>query len=53
MYTVGAWLLPRKTDPNLIEIMEPVPLNPDDYWTDDLNTCIGWVMERRKRRLYS
>jgi hypothetical protein len=53
MYTVGAWLLPRKADPNLIEIMQPVPLNPDDYWTDELNTCISWVLEDRERRMYS
>jgi hypothetical protein len=41
MYTVGTWLLPRKTEPELIAIMQPVPLNKDEYWTDDLETCIA------------
>ncbi len=53
MYTVGTWLLPRKTEPELIGIMQPVPLSPDDYWTDDLRTCIRWILEGRERKMYS
>jgi hypothetical protein len=53
MFTVGNWLLPRKAEPRLIEIMQPVPLVPDEFWTDDLSSCITWFLEGRPRRLYS
>jgi hypothetical protein len=52
-FTVGSWLLPRPADANLIEIMQPVTAKPDEFWTDDLNRCIEWVLEGKKRRLYS
>jgi|SRR5665213_813971 len=52
-FTVGRWLLPRASDENLIEIMQPVSATPDDFWTGDLNECIDWLLSRRTRRLYS
>jgi hypothetical protein len=52
-FTVGSWLLPRKNDPALIEIMQPVAATPDEYWTDDLGQCIEWFLEGRTKRLYS
>jgi len=52
-FTVGSWLLPRETAPNLIEIMQPVPITPDEYWTDDLATCIEWFLSGAKKQLYS
>jgi hypothetical protein len=51
MYTVGDWLFPRKQD-SLIQIMQPVPIVPDEYWTDDLETCISWFRHIAKKRLY-
>jgi hypothetical protein len=53
MYTVGGWLLPRQTQPDLIEIFQPIPELPDDCWTDDLSTCIGWFLSGTSKRLYS
>jgi hypothetical protein len=52
VFTVGNWLLPRASDPSLIEIFQPVPLVPDDFWTDDLNRCIDWFLSGSQRRLY-
>ncbi len=52
MYTVGAWLLPRLSDPTLIEIMQPVPALADGYWTDDLWTCLNWFTSKTERQLY-
>jgi hypothetical protein len=52
-FTVGSWLLPRAPDQNLIDIMQPVTATPDDYWTDDLNRCIDWLLSDARRRLYS
>jgi hypothetical protein len=53
MYTVGNWLIPRKTDGGLIEIMQPVAPNPDSFWTDNVNECIEWFLAGEKRRMYS
>ena len=53
MFTVGSWLLPRDVETNQIEIMQPVPPASDDYWTDDLTTCIEWFLAGTTRRLYA
>jgi hypothetical protein len=52
-FTVGSWLLPRAKAPNLIEIFQPVPITPDEYWTDDLSRCIEWLLAGTTKRLYS
>jgi hypothetical protein len=52
-FTVGSWLLPRAKEPNLIEIFQPVPIAPDQYWTDDLSRCIKWFLDGSAKRLYS
>jgi hypothetical protein len=53
IYTVSSWLLPRPTQPKLIEIMQPVPERPDEYWTEDLGRCIKWLLTGRRKRIYS
>lgn len=53
MYTVGTWLIPRSGDTNLIEIFQPVPECPDDYWTDNLMLCVDWFLSGKDGRLYS
>jgi hypothetical protein len=53
IYTVGNWLLPRSEQPTLIEIFQPVPNCPDEYWTDDLAHCIDWFLAGERKRLYS
>ncbi len=50
-FTVGSWLLPRKTDPNLIQIFQPVPIAPHEYWTGDLGRCIEWFLAGTAKRL--
>jgi hypothetical protein len=52
-FTVGSWLLPRAEESDLIEIFQPVPITPDEYWTDDLGRCIEWFLAGTAKRLYS
>lgn len=53
MYTVGNWLIPRpQSAEHLIQIMQPVAVVPDQYWTDDVNRCIEWFLSSETRRLY-
>jgi hypothetical protein len=53
VYTVGNWLLPRPNDQDLIQIFQPVPECPDEYWSDDLYRCIDWFLAGVNKRLYS
>ena len=53
VYTVGNWLLPRRQQQTLIEIFQPVPPCPDEYWTDDLGCCIDWFLAGERKRLYT
>lgn len=52
IYTVGTWLLPRSANESLIEIFQPVPVEPDECWTDDLTKCLDWFKSHRKRTIY-
>jgi hypothetical protein len=51
MYTVGSWLLPRPHDGNLIAVLQPVAMVPNDDWTDDLQECIDWFRSGIKRTI--
>jgi len=51
MYTVGFWLLPRTNTPELIEVMQPIPREANEDWTDDLNTAIGWFRSGTKKTI--
>ena len=42
VFTVGNWLVPRRGAPAQLETLQPVSINPDDDWTDDLLTSIEW-----------
>ena len=53
VYTVANWLLPRSKEQQLIEIFQPVPDGTDEYWTDNLDRCIGWFLAGTQKRLYS
>ncbi len=53
VYTVANWLLPRRQQPGLIEVFQPVPSCPDEYSTDDLGRCIDWFLTGTHKRLYS
>ncbi len=41
LYTVGDWLLPRPDDERLLLKFQPVPISPNDDWTDDFLACIA------------
>lgn len=50
-YTVASWLIPRPKNDTLIEIHQPVAMQPNDVWTDDLATCLGWFLKDEKKRV--
>lgn len=50
-FTLGSWLLERPDAPSLIEIHQPVALNPGDTWTDNLNTCLEWFLKGEKKKI--
>jgi hypothetical protein len=52
MYTVASWLLERPREPALIAVMQPVAAIPNDVWTDDINTCISWLIVGEKLKIF-
>lgn len=51
MFTVGGWLLPRKKDPGLINVLQPVANEPNDDWTDSFSTAIEWFREGKTKTI--
>jgi hypothetical protein len=51
IYTVGAWLIPRTKNPELIQVMQPIPKEANEDWTNDLNTAIGWFRSETKKTI--
>jgi hypothetical protein len=51
MYSVGSWLLPRPADPRLLKVLQPIPQEPNEDWTDDLTTCIKWLRSGTKKTI--
>lgn len=41
-YTLGRWLMQGK-EPDEIATMQPVPLAPNEFWTDDLEIATQWL----------
>ncbi len=52
VYTVANWLLPRERKPRLIEIFQPVSIEPDDFWTDSLSACLDGFLSGEAKQLY-
>lgn len=52
LYTVGAWLLPTKGNPNCLQVFQPVAQQPDEYWTDDFLESVKWFRSGLRRQLY-
>ena len=50
-FTVGNWLLPRYEDPALIAIYQPVARDPNDLWTDRIETCLEWLAAGKQKRI--
>ncbi|HHP7243507.1 MAG TPA: hypothetical protein ACFE0H_02345 [Elainellaceae cyanobacterium] len=42
MYTVGRWLIPDDKDSGKILKFQPIPMSPNQDWTDAFETCISW-----------
>lgn len=50
-YTVADWLLPMPTNKKLLLKFQPVSIEPDEDWTDDLLTCIEWFRSGKRKTL--
>ena len=50
-FTVGNWLLPRHEDPALIAIFQPVARDPNEFWTDRLETCLAWLAAGEQKKI--
>lgn len=48
-YIPERWLIPRKSNAALIEIMQPVALNVDAIWTDNFDEAVRRLRSRRPR----
>lgn len=51
MYTVGTWLIPSRKDARRIETMQPVSSEPDDDWTNYLETAIAWFRSNTRKTI--
>lgn len=52
VYTIGRWLIPRLSpDTELIRVMQPVSLESDDDWTDNIETAIDWYFSGNKKTI--
>jgi hypothetical protein len=51
LFTLGKWLLPRHANAWLIEIFQPVPKSPNDFWTDSFETCLRWFALSEDKRI--
>lgn len=52
LYTLSDWLLPRHPNTALIEIFQPVPAGPNEFWTDSLEVCLGWFVTGEKKKIW-
>jgi hypothetical protein len=51
MYTVANWLLPSPAGKKEICKFQPVPAEPDEYWTNDLATVIDWFRSGETKKI--
>jgi len=52
-YTVERWLVPRTTDANLMEVYQPVAIEPNEDWTDNFPTCVAWLRSGKQKTIHS
>ncbi|HEY6352311.1 MAG TPA: hypothetical protein VI636_23175 [Candidatus Angelobacter sp.] len=52
LFTLGGWLIPRSPNEALVEIFQPVPGAPNEFWTDDLDTALEWLAKGEKKRIF-
>jgi hypothetical protein len=51
MYTVADWLIADPKNKQIILKFQPISSSPNEDWTDDIETCITWFRERRKKTI--
>jgi hypothetical protein len=51
MYTVADWLLPGRTDPAEMLKFQPVATLPNDDWTNDFYTAVGWLRSSLQKKI--
>lgn len=51
MYTPARWLLPDKVEPTHIFKYQPVPVEPNDDWTDDFATSVAWFRSGAEKHI--
>jgi len=51
MYTVGSWLRPRNDNASLLEVFQPVPREPNEDWTENLQQAIDWFRSGKHRTI--
>lgn len=51
LYTVQRWLIPSDKDATSLNIYQPVPPAPNQFWTDDFVTCVGWLRGGLQQRI--
>lgn len=51
LYTLERWLLPSPKDESCIYTYQPVPPAPNEWWTDDFVTCVGWLRSARQTQI--
>jgi len=49
LYIPERWLLPRTEDQNLIAVLQPLSLQPDDVWSDDFNETVQRLRSGKAR----
>lgn len=51
MYTLQRWLLPSDDDTDRLNVYQPIPPAPNEFWTDDFITCVGWLRDGAQKRI--
>jgi hypothetical protein len=52
LYTVASWLLPRNEDTGCLLKFQPVPKSPNEDWTDNFETCVGWLRSGVEKKIF-
>jgi hypothetical protein len=51
LFTVSRWLIPRPTNSQLLLKFQPVPVSPNDDWTDSFEVCVDWFRSSIKKTI--
>jgi hypothetical protein len=51
LYTIERWLISSPDEPECLLKFQPVPVQPNNDWTDDLQTCITWFRSKISRKI--